>query len=131
MGGNWKGYTNGKVYEASQLARALQEAFEESEVELVTKGKIQYFNIPASFDIETSSFMVNNDLTGSEMKAACMYIWQLGINGTVIYGRTWDEFIETLNVLVDYLNLSEKGFQTKRVLYGLLKGTEEQRMDLI
>ena len=108
MGGNWKGYTNGKVYEASQLAIALQEAFKESEVEIIQKGKIQYFNIPASFDIETSSFMVNNDLTGSEMKAACMYIWQLGINGTVIYGRTWDEFIETLNVLVDYLNLSEK-----------------------
>ena len=108
MSETWKGYTNGKVYEASQLAIALQEAFEESEVEIIEKGKIQYFNIPASFDIETSSFMVNNDLTGSEMKAACMYIWQLGINGTVIYGRTWDEFIETLNVLVDYLNLSEK-----------------------
>ena len=108
MGGTWKGYTNGKVYEASQLARALQEAFEESEVEIVEKGKIQYFNIPASFDIETSSFMVNNDLTGHEMKAACMYIWQLGINGTVIYGRSWEEFMDTLNKLVDYLELSPK-----------------------
>ena len=102
----WQGYKIGKVFTASQLAEFISNAFEEQEVMIVEKGKIEYFNIPASFDIETTSFMVTNSETGENMKAATMYIWQLGINGAVIYGRTWDEFIEILNQLVDYLELS-------------------------
>ena len=33
---------------------------------------------------------------------------QLGLNGTVIYGRTWDEFLALLCKLVDYLELSKR-----------------------
>ena len=104
MSGEWKGYLNGNVYKASQLATFIDEAFED--VELVTKGKIQYFNIPASFDIETTSFKSKNAETGEDMKCATMYIWQLGINGSVIYGRTWEEWGLVLGTLVDYLDLS-------------------------
>jgi len=104
--GEWQGYLNTKKYTASQLAEFIAEAFESQEVSIVTKGKVQYFNIPASFDIETTSFMTTNSANGEEMKAACMYIWQLGINGSVIYGRTWDEFLNILNELVDYLELT-------------------------
>ena len=50
----WTGYEKGQVYQASQLADALKEAFEEQEVELVRDNKIFYYNCPASFDIETS-----------------------------------------------------------------------------
>lgn len=46
---------------------------------------IRYYNYPFTFDIETTSFM-----EGSQ-KRACMYIWQLSINGDIIYGRTWRE----------------------------------------
>ena len=35
-----------------------------------------------------------------------MYIWQFGLNGSVIYGRTWTEFGDFLDQLVDYLDLS-------------------------
>ena len=101
----WKGYENGKVYEASQLATALEEAFDDS-VKLIDSNGIEYFNIPCSFDIETTSFMTKVD--GKDEKAATMYIWQLGLNGTVIYGRTWDEFLSTIDTLVDYLKLSSK-----------------------
>jgi hypothetical protein len=104
----WIGYLKGNIYTASQLAKFITEAFESQEIAIVTKGKIQYFNIPAAFDIETSSFTVTNSKTGEEMKAATMYIWQLGINGSVIYGRTWDEFLSVLNELVDYLELSSR-----------------------
>ena len=45
-----------------------------------------YANIPASFDIETSSFYEG------EKKRAVMYSWQLGVNGFNIIGRTWDQF---------------------------------------
>ena len=98
----WTGYEKGQVYQASQLADALKEAFEEQEVELVRDNKIFYYNCPASFDIETSSFY-NED----GEKRACMYIWQMGFNGTVIYGRTWEEWFNCLDQLVDYLALNE------------------------
>ena len=98
----WTGYEKGQVYQASQLADALKEAFEEQEVELVRDNKIFYYNCPASFDIETSSFY-NED----GEKRACMYIWQMGFNGTVVYGRTWEEWFKCLDQLVDYLALNE------------------------
>ena len=102
----WKGYNN-NVYYCSEVEKAFNEAFYETETEIVTKGKIQYFNVPASFDIEVTSFYAN-DINGNEVKSATMYIWQLGLNGTVIYGRTWDEFFELLFKLVDYLELDER-----------------------
>lgn len=46
-----------------------------------------YYNVPAAFDIETSSFRDADD-----RKTAIMYVWQFGLNGRVIVGRTWDEF---------------------------------------
>ena len=97
----WTGYTKGKVYKASQLAEALKEAFEEQEVDLVEGNKTLYYNCPASFDIETSSFYNEEG-----EKRACMYIWQMGFNGTVVYGRTWEEWLNCLDQLVDYLDLS-------------------------
>lgn len=108
MSREWLGYTKGKVWKASQLAEFINNAFESQEIDLVEKDKICYFNIPASFDIETTSFTFINSNTGEEEKAACMYIWQLGINGAIIYGRTWEEWITILEQLVDYLNLSER-----------------------
>jgi hypothetical protein len=53
---------------------------------IVKKKEIRYYNYPFSFDIETTSFY------DGENKRACMYIWMMGINGTIVYGRTWNEF---------------------------------------
>ena len=99
----WTGYTKGKVYKASQLADALKEAFEEQEVDIVEGNRTLYYNCPASFDIETSSFYNEEG-----EKRACMYIWQMGFNGTVVYGRTWEEWLNCLDQLVDYLDLGTK-----------------------
>lgn len=67
------------------------------------KEWVEYLNIPCAFDIETSSFysLVGGKLT----KQATMYIWMLGINGNAVYGRTWAEFIDTMNKIVDFYNL--------------------------
>ena len=40
-------------------------------------------------------------------KRCLMYVWQIAINGTVIIGRTWDEFIELCNQISTYFELSE------------------------
>lgn len=63
-------------------------------------GQVQYLNIPISFDIETSSTYIDNE------KFATMYIWQFGINGVVILGRTWWQFLVLLDKLVDYYKLN-------------------------
>lgn len=66
------------------------------------KRKIDYYNIPCCFDIETSSFYDNGN------KAACMYIWMFSIDDHIIIGRTWDEFILLLDLLHDKLSLHIK-----------------------
>lgn len=62
--------------------------------------KCEIYNIPCSFDIETSSFYDSRN-----QKTAIMYIWQFGFNGSVIYGRTWEEFFAFLEELARILGL--------------------------
>ena len=100
---DWKGYYKTSVLEYSEdnAVYLVEEAMMNAPSQLeVKKGKVTFYNIPASFDIETSSFMVG------EEKHACMYIWQFGLNGTVIYGRTWDQFFELLGILQEHLELA-------------------------
>ena len=64
---------------------------------------IKYFDVPCSFDIETSSFFRSTGKPEEE-KVAIMYEWTFGIFGLVIVGRTWDEYeymIERIRVLLD------------------------------
>lgn len=42
-----------------------------------------------------------------EIKTGLMYVWQFAINGYVIIGRTWDEFISLCNQISDYYNLND------------------------
>ena len=55
------------------------------------KQRIEYYNFPVAFDIETSNTSYVNE-NGLEIPVAFMYVWQLSFNGRVIMGRTWDEF---------------------------------------
>ena len=64
-----------------------------------TRGKIAYNNFPVSFDIETSSFYQDGN------KCACMYIWMMCINGYVVYGRTWNEWVEFINKMCNAYNI--------------------------
>ena len=75
---------------------------------IVTNKKITYYNVPAAFDIEVSSFYQDGE------KRACMYVWQFGILNWVTYGRTWDEYKAFIQVLSTILNLSS---QKRLVVY--------------
>ncbi|MEX5258636.1 hypothetical protein, partial [Kocuria arenosa] len=61
------------------------------------KDKIQYLNIESAFDIETTSEYQQGE------KVAHMYIWMFGIgmNQPVYYGRKWDELAELVATLQD------------------------------
>ena len=83
------------------------------------KGKID--NTIYTFDIESTSYLLLNnkvipaveyqnlnDLDQQKSESySCMYIWQFGINDTVYYGRTWQEFVEFLNRLESNCNLKK------------------------
>jgi len=66
------------------------------------KGSSYIYNLPCSFDIETSSTYLK------EEKTAFMYIWMFGINDLVIYGRTWEEFQWLIQKVKRIFSLSEK-----------------------
>lgn len=110
--GDWQGYYNSSVYNYQDgdiydfLAEAMRNT-DSSQLEVI-KNKVSYYNIPCSFDIETSSFKAYDEEHGAEIKCATMYIWQFGLNGTVIYGRTWEEFFEMLSILQEALEISEE-----------------------
>lgn len=57
------------------------------------KSMVTYYNIPASFDIETTSSYYNND------KVTCVYLWCFNINGEVIQGRTIEEFKQHIDII--------------------------------
>lgn len=59
--------------------------------------------ITAAFDIETTSYTRYDG-----KKCATMYVWQLGINGVVIMGRTWIEFQEVLHAISEFFGLNDK-----------------------
>jgi hypothetical protein len=79
------------------------------------RRNVYYFNASCSFDIETTSFYVENGTTYSSDneektrdKEAVMYVWQFGINGRCVIGRTWKQFIEFIDKLSDKLGLNER-----------------------
>ena len=66
-------------------------------------GKYYYYNIECSFDIETTSVMVQ------DQKSAFMYIWmfEIGYNNEVIIGRSWQEFKQLLSMVQQVLELDQ------------------------
>lgn len=67
---------------------------------------VAYLSAPCTFDIETSSWSVGE--VKHRVKYACMYHWQLCLNGLVMCGRTWDEFMQLYEKMVEYYQLSLK-----------------------
>ena len=103
------------IFSITQIADFL------SAIDLTKKVKDRkktYYNLPCSFDIETSSFYEADGITYTNEqqrrhgkknaeKRAIMYVWQLAIQDNVIIGRTWGEFEAFMQTLHDFLNLEE------------------------
>ena len=109
---------NGRIYTPEQIDTVIDTLISDDDLIGNNKG-VRVYNIPLAFDIETSSFYrdLNGDTYTYEQfqkldnpkveKVAIMYIWQLGINGAVITGRTWDEFITVINRISERLELTK------------------------
>ena len=114
---------NSPIYTPSQFGEVVKDAFNGITPKGNNKG-VKYYNIACALDIETTSFYIDetgNNITYKEKeerqkfdpnynpeKRATMYIWQLGLNGRVIVGRTWEEFRNCCVELSKLLHLSEK-----------------------
>ena len=90
---NWN-----KYFSPHNIDNVLDIAFNQYKIR--SKKKVQYIETPCAFDIETSSFYYNGE------KTAIMYEWTLGLNGLVIIGRTWGEFQNAIDKIVNFLQLS-------------------------
>ena len=73
-----------------------------------TSKGIEYYQISASFDIETTSFYDNDN------KCAVMYVWALCVEGRVYQGRTWNEYTDIMNTIAGILGT---GNNTRFVVY--------------
>lgn len=81
------------------------------------RHKTEYYNIPCAFDIETTNVPPVErtwvDKNGRKKKEtiekayAFMYHWQLCIDKYVLFGRTWEEWIITMDMLSVKLGLGD------------------------
>lgn len=106
--------------------------FNIKKIKCKSEKKIKYYNIPCTFDTETSSTYIDKTtgkvITSAEyamlqdntfingevfdeskyIKFAFMYIWMWNIDGNIIIGRTWEEFESVCYHIYNYFNLKEK-----------------------
>lgn len=66
--------------------------------------KITYLKAFATFDIETTTIWPDKN----KAPEGFMYHWQMCIAGVVVYGRTWEDWLELMQELSDWLELSEE-----------------------
>lgn len=103
------------VYKPTDIIAVLDMAIDDTCLRGNNK-KQKFFNVPVSFDIETTSFYKYGDeyidytqaeKTGKRLeKCSVMYVWQFGINGYTIIGRTWQEFTGMMEAISEHLQLS-------------------------
>ncbi len=113
----WNGYKNYDHYFTMGDKIKWMNEIKESRP-TVTSGKKTYWNIPASFDIETSSYYQMGE------KYATMYLWALCINGSTIVGRTWEDFTSILSLVNQAMHTDD----TRLIIYVHNLGYEFQFM---
>lgn len=111
-----------EIYKPTDIKHVLEIALNDKNLRGNNKG-IYTYDVPCAFDIETTSFyrMGETQYSYEDVqqvlkinpkakfeKCAIMYVWQLGINGRVIVGRTWGEFVNVCHTIAEVLQLGEK-----------------------
>lgn len=118
----WAGYKNYDHYYCSWLTKDIDKYIDE--IKASKPGVVKYdrgkymWNIPACFDIETSSYEYFSK------KGATMYLWALNINGSTIIGRKWSEFVNIINIIAKAMHTND----TNLIIYVHNLGYEFQFM---
>ena len=96
----WRGYQNYDHYYYGVNHKNLVDWFNETVAVgyPIVGERNRVYNVPASFDIETSSYYKMG------VKRATMYVWSFCLNGSTIIGRTWEDWIEVLDFISEHLH---------------------------
>lgn len=71
---------------------------------IVKNKRRSYYEIIATFDIETTSIIYPKDERNDRVKNfGFMYCWQFCLNGVVVMGREWEEYILLTNCIEEQL----------------------------
>lgn len=70
----------------------------------VKRKNQEYYNIPAAFDIETTTIKPKDE---NQKPFGFMYQWQFCLVDCVVFGRTWEEFTTFLERLRKYMKLDK------------------------
>ena len=73
--------------------------------------KVHYLEIPCAFDIETTNIFTRTPegrIDPDFRPYAYMYHWQMCIGRYVVFGRTWDEWLQLLDRLIREMDLSRE-----------------------
>lgn len=112
------------IYKPEEISTILPLAVNADNIMRNNKGQ-GFYNVPCAFDIETTSFYRDadgraytyeqvqqmSDVNGRRAKlekSAIMYVWQFGINGYLVMGRTWTQFVKMMQEISGILQLSDK-----------------------
>lgn len=108
------------IHSPDDIRAVLIDAVNDANIIGNVKGE-KFYNVPCSFDIETTSFYRDADghtydyMQAQKLgknakleKCGIMYVWQFGINGRVIMGRTWAQYIEMMQIISETLHLTAK-----------------------
>lgn len=117
----WQGYKNYDHYFSMGQPTDIDSFIDEiasTKPQVIQSGKKYYWNIPASFDIETTSFKHYGK------KYATMYLWSLCINGSTIVGRNWNQFTTIIKKISEVMHTDS----TKLIIYVHNLGYEFQFM---
>lgn len=112
------------IHNPNEITKILHASINAKNIIGNSKGE-RFYNIPCAFDIETTSFYRDTDgcaYTYEQVqqmvdahgrkakleKVSIMYVWQFGINGYLVMGRTWEEFVTMMETISDVLKLTDK-----------------------
>lgn len=96
FGDNFRRSKDGQYYTKDNLPAFLSTI---GELE-ICGGKTKYYNVPASFDIETTSYRF------AGMPCGIMYCFSFCINGAVFFGRTYDDLLLLIAAIVEHYHIS-------------------------
>lgn len=99
------------IYEASEIPclEILLHSNTSKKFDHRRKQSIYYIEALCAFDIETTAIykrLPDFSISDEVRPYAFMYQWQFAINNYVVFGRTWQEFVDLLSLLEKNLNLS-------------------------
>lgn len=72
---------------------------------------VYYCNRPVSFDIETTSMY-----TSEGEKISFMYVWTVDIDGRIVMGRRWEQFVDFVHGMANYFGCSDVGTQKRHII---------------